>query len=202
MRRAAYLALPLLFAACAAPVERSGTLAELESVEPDVEEVYLADSLERAADSYRRYLNETRESELTPEAMRRLADLQLEREYGVMVGVPRAETATAAERQPVEMAAPEAAGARAIANTAASSGIAAASSESEQDFETRAAEQEAQTGRSLVAMADLARFVDDRLKVLLRDRGIRHDVIDAVAGIAQRDVAAVRVRKARARALR
>ncbi|MEO0764002.1 MAG: glycine--tRNA ligase subunit beta, partial [Pseudomonadota bacterium] len=76
--------------------------------------------------------------------------------------------------------------------------VAAGTALIEARLETRAAEQEAQTGRSLVAMADLARFVDDRLKVLLRDRGIRHDVIDAVAGIAQRDVAAVRVRKARA----
>ena len=50
-----------------------GTLAELASVKPDVEEVYLEDGLERAAESYRRYLEETSESARTPEAMRRLA---------------------------------------------------------------------------------------------------------------------------------
>jgi tetratricopeptide (TPR) repeat protein len=61
-----------------------GTLAELEAVPADVEDVYLEDSLERAARSYRDYLNETPKSALTPEAMRRLADLQLEREYGVI----------------------------------------------------------------------------------------------------------------------
>ena len=73
-----------LLAACAAPVQQSGTLAELDRMEPDIEEVFLEDSLERAAQSYRRYLAETEESELTPEAMRRLADLQLEREYGII----------------------------------------------------------------------------------------------------------------------
>ncbi|MEO1533405.1 MAG: glycine--tRNA ligase subunit beta, partial [Pseudomonadota bacterium] len=57
---------------------------------------------------------------------------------------------------------------------------------------------QAATGRSLVAMLSLAEFVDDRLKVQMRDRGLRHDVIDAVAGRAQRDVVAVRVAKAEA----
>ena len=45
----------LLLASCATPTEQ-GTLAELSQVEADVEEVYLGDSLERAADSYRRHL--------------------------------------------------------------------------------------------------------------------------------------------------
>jgi len=66
-----------------------GTLAELESVPADVDEVYLDDALERAAQSYRAYLEETPTSELTPEAMRRLADLQLEREYGIVGAGPQ-----------------------------------------------------------------------------------------------------------------
>ncbi len=60
------------------------------------------------------------------------------------------------------------------------------------------AEARAQTGHSLLAMVDLGRFFDDRLKVFLRDRGIRHDVIDAVAARPQREVIAVRVAKAEA----
>ena len=64
--------------------QHQGTLAELAGVQPDVEEVYLEDGLERAAQSYRRYLEETAESERTPEAMRRLADLQIEQAYGVI----------------------------------------------------------------------------------------------------------------------
>lgn len=79
--------LPLLAAiglvACTTTTEH-GTLAELQQVQADITEVPLGDSLEQAAQSYRRYLEETEENELTPEAMRRLADLQLEQEYGVI----------------------------------------------------------------------------------------------------------------------
>ena len=86
-----------LFACGTAPVHH-GTIAELDSVPADLEEVYLEDGLERAAQSYRRYLAETSENERTPEAMRRLADLQIEQAYGVI-----------GSGNFVEMAAPEAA---------------------------------------------------------------------------------------------
>ena len=72
-------------AACASTTtDQSGTLSELDSVAADVEDIHVADGLERAAESYRRYLEETSESARTPEAMRRLADLQIEQAYGVM----------------------------------------------------------------------------------------------------------------------
>ena len=73
-----------LIAACGSSTVKSGTLAELGEVKADLQDVYLDDGLERAADSYRRYLNETAESAKTPEAMRRLADLQIEQAYGVI----------------------------------------------------------------------------------------------------------------------
>ena len=60
------------------------TLAELRTIEADVEEIQIQDSLERAVESYRRYLEETPRGVLTPEAMRRVADLQIERHYGIM----------------------------------------------------------------------------------------------------------------------
>ena len=66
-----------------------GTLAELDKVAADIDEVVLGDSLERAAQSYHQYLEETSESALTPEAMRRLADLQIEQEYGDQRGYRR-----------------------------------------------------------------------------------------------------------------
>jgi hypothetical protein len=96
-------------------VTEQGTLAELDSVAPDVEEVYLEDGLERAAESYRRYLEETPETARTPEAMRRLADLQIEQAYGVMgTGeVVELSAADTAKSKPVraapDMAPPEAA---------------------------------------------------------------------------------------------
>ena len=70
--------------ACATPGEQADTLSQLESVPADVDDIQVADTLERAADSYRQYLEETSESARTPEAMRRLADLQIEQAYGVM----------------------------------------------------------------------------------------------------------------------
>ena len=43
---------------CATVSDDQGTLAELQAVEADVEDVYLEDGIERAAQSYRRYLEE------------------------------------------------------------------------------------------------------------------------------------------------
>ena len=117
--------------ACAGGGNRPGTLAELDAVPADIDEIYVADSLERAAESYRRYLDETSESGMTPEAMRRLADLQLEQAYGVI-----------GNGTIVEMAAPEAAttGGRILAEK--SNTQQPGSTESEQDFEARATERE------------------------------------------------------------
>ncbi len=75
--------LPIGLAGCAADPDRA-TLAELQQVEPDVADVRIADSLERAESSYRAYLEKTPSSVMTPEAMRRLADLQIEKEFGII----------------------------------------------------------------------------------------------------------------------
>ena len=71
-----------LLAACA-HTERANTLASLRKVQPDTTDVRVDNGLAKAVDGYRQFLQETPASELTPEAMRRLADLQLEKEYGV-----------------------------------------------------------------------------------------------------------------------
>ena len=78
------LSCAVLVACASAPVDQAGTLSQLDSMPAEVDDIHVADSLERAADSYRRYLDETSESAKTPEAMRRLADLQIEQAYGVM----------------------------------------------------------------------------------------------------------------------
>ncbi len=118
-------------AACSTVADRSGTLSQLENVEPDVEDIHVADSLERAAESYRRYLEETAETARTPEAMRRLADLQIEQAYGVMGGGDIR-----------EMAAPDSASpATQIAAPATKAGP-AKSAESDEDFVDRASQRE------------------------------------------------------------
>ena len=118
--------------ACSTTAPQQGTLAELEQVEADLSEVYLEDSLERAAQSYRRYLNETSESARTPEAMRRLADLQIEQAYGVI-----------GSGEAVEMAAPEAATeSSAIVAAAPSRATPRAPQETDLEFEERALNRE------------------------------------------------------------
>src|SRR5438034_5021370 len=81
---------------------------------------------------YRRFLEEAPETAMTPEAMRRLADLQLEKQFGIRTG----------DTKPREMAAPERG--EAIAGTLAATPNPAAAvagggfRESDQDFERRA----------------------------------------------------------------
>src|SRR6185503_12009291 len=72
-----------LVAACAGDPNRQ-TLAKLHAVEPDTAEVKVDNSLDQAMSGYRKFLEEAPESSLTPEAMRRLADLKLEKEYGIL----------------------------------------------------------------------------------------------------------------------
>ena len=67
----------LVLTGCASGPDQR-TLAELRQVEPDIAEVVIDDSLDKAMDGYRRFLEETPVNPNTPEAMRRLADLQID----------------------------------------------------------------------------------------------------------------------------
>jgi len=75
--------LPGLLVSCAA-YDDSRTLASLRDVSIELKEAKVDGSLDKAMQSYQRFLQETPESALTPEAIRRLADLKLEKEYGVV----------------------------------------------------------------------------------------------------------------------
>ncbi|MDH5621751.1 MAG: tetratricopeptide repeat protein, partial [Gammaproteobacteria bacterium] len=83
--------------------------------------------LEPTAESYRRYLKDTSESTKTPEAMRRLADLQIEQAYGVI-----------GDGEIREMAAPTAAVRSPDKATESASARPAENSESAREFEQRA----------------------------------------------------------------
>ncbi len=119
-----------------------GTLAELTTLEPDVKDVYLEDGLERAAQSYRRYLAETTENPRTPEAMRRLADLQIEQAYGLI-----------GESQARELAAPEVA--RVEAPSTAPAAEIPVSGETDEEFEQRATAREDLLSAPVVDNQDL-----------------------------------------------
>jgi TolA-binding protein len=125
------LVIAVICSACASSTVQHGTLAELNSVEADLQDVYLDDSLERAAQSYRRYLAETSDSAKTPEAMRRLADLQIEQAYGVM-----------GSDEIKEMAAPKVAEKRVVQNETTDVVAPIEPSESDKEFERRATQRE------------------------------------------------------------
>jgi TolA-binding protein len=125
--RTALLLSPALAAACAGNPDRR-TLKELRSVEPDMTEVQVENSLDQAMVGYKKFLEEAPESALTPEAMRRLADLKLEKEYGILGGEKTA-----------ELPAPKAAAREAAPHERPRTGAASARSESDADFERRAA---------------------------------------------------------------
>ena len=126
---------PVVLAGCAArpikPVATTGTLAELRNARPDLQEVKVEQGLDQAMEQYRRFLQEAPETAMTPEAMRRLADLQLEKQFGIRTG----------NSKPREMAAPKPApvlvGSRANSPNPATAAASASLLESDQDFERR-----------------------------------------------------------------
>ncbi len=124
---------PALLAGCAAHhTATQGTLADLRKVRPDLQEVTVEQGLDQAMQGYRRFLEETPQTAMTPEAMRRLADLQIERQFGIGPG----------DGRPRQLAAPllaeTPAGAQAGTPHAAAALAGAAPRESDQDFERRA----------------------------------------------------------------
>src|SRR5216683_851351 len=126
---------PVFMVGCAArpnkPLATTGTLAELRNVRPDVQEVKVEQGLDQAMQQYRRFLKETPETAMTPEAMRRLADLQLEKQFGIRAG--GAKPREMAAPKPAQVLAGSRAGSPHPAAVAASAGL----QESDQDFERR-----------------------------------------------------------------
>lgn len=137
LKRSVPLLLPLLLSACAYDGNQ-GTIAELDSVQLELKDTDVEDGLDKAMQGYQKFLEETPESQLTPEAIRRLADLKVEKEYGIVTdetvlegGAPAPELTTqaksssdASDAQDKPEKIPSAAGVK----------------DSQKDFEQRAAE--------------------------------------------------------------
>src|SRR6516165_11033116 len=104
---AAALLLPLL-ASCAHQVDRSGTLATLHQARPDTQEVPVDQGLDRAVQSYGDFLKQAPDSALAPEAMRRLADLKIEKEFGIQGDGKLVELAASESGAPAKSVAPAA----------------------------------------------------------------------------------------------
>ncbi len=86
-RLAVVLAAYACLVSCASPSNKD-TLADLRSVQADLKEVQIEGGIEKAIQSYRRFLEETPDSGMTPEAIRRLADLKVQKEYGLTESAP------------------------------------------------------------------------------------------------------------------
>ncbi|HXH85813.1 MAG TPA: hypothetical protein VNI35_03260, partial [Nitrospira sp.] len=76
-------ATPLILVACATTGNKV-TIANLRHMNVEIKEEKIEGGLEKAMQSYQRFLKDTPDSTLTPEAIRRLADLKIEKEYGAL----------------------------------------------------------------------------------------------------------------------
>jgi tetratricopeptide (TPR) repeat protein len=103
--RAVAFLLPVI-AACAHQVDRSGTLATLHQVQSDTKEVPVDQGLDRAVQSYGDFLKQAPDSKLAPEAMRRLADLKIEKEFGIQGDGKLVERAASQSGAPPQSVAP------------------------------------------------------------------------------------------------
>jgi tetratricopeptide (TPR) repeat protein len=128
-RRSALFFATILALACTGNPDRQ-TLAQLREVEPDLTEIEIDHGIDQAMAGYRKFLEEAPKSSLTPEAMRRLADLKLEKEYGLLGDASMTEGPSASLPAPE---APE----RASRIEGRAPTVMAADRESDRDFEER-----------------------------------------------------------------
>jgi TolA-binding protein/LysM repeat protein len=77
------LALPVLLIGCLS-VSDKDTIAKLRHMQIEIKEENIEGGLEKSMRSYQAFLEQTTDPVLTPEAIRRLADLKIEKEYGTL----------------------------------------------------------------------------------------------------------------------
>lgn len=128
---------PVLVTGCA-PTPDKQTVGQLRNTPADLADVRVEQGLDRAMESYRRYLEQTPKTAMTPEAMRRLADLKVEKQYGILgdgklleMEAPQSSLEPTPERMELGATSGERPKAAGIADL----------SESQKDFERRATEQ-------------------------------------------------------------
>ncbi len=133
-------ALPVILVACSS-VDNRGTIAQLRNQRIEIQEEKIEGGLDKAMAGYQRFLSETPDSPLAPEAIRRLADLKVESEYGLLSGSDKPE----AKAPPAALPAPERAAAAEVASVPTATAPPAeaipgsATGETEADFERRVA---------------------------------------------------------------
>lgn len=81
-----------LLAACGTSSNRD-SIGQLKDVKLELSDVKIEDGFEKAMQNYQKFLEQTPESAMTPEALRRLADLKIQKEYGTLEGAAQSERA-------------------------------------------------------------------------------------------------------------
>lgn len=164
LQRFALLGTSIFLASCAANLD-NGTIGQLKKVRMELADEKIEGGIEKAMQGYQKFLAETPVSAMTPEAIRRLADLKIEKEYGVVEGgvagsARRSLPAAASmERPPV---APLAAGAPVTAEPAGKAGVIAdIGGESTKEFEQRASQSGAIASTASAGAAPLPGETDD-----------------------------------------
>jgi len=137
----------VLVASCAVDGGNQGTIAQLEKQQIELKDVDVEGGLDKAMAGYQKFLEETPESQLTPEAIRRLADLKIEKEYGTVTSendLKPESTSTGASVSAPDIsssaqstAAPDAGSKTSKGPIGAAALAAAKKSESEKEFEKR-----------------------------------------------------------------
>lgn len=77
--------LMMLLVSCASDSNKD-SIGKLRDVKIDLSDTKIEGGFEKAMQSYQKFLEQTPESQMTPEAIRRLADLKIQKEYGTLEG--------------------------------------------------------------------------------------------------------------------
>lgn len=91
-----------LLASCSTGTNKD-SIGNLKDVKVDLTDSKIEGGFEKAMQSYQKFLDQTPESSMTPEALRRLADLKIQKEYGTLAGATSNEKkATLAEANKID----------------------------------------------------------------------------------------------------
>lgn len=80
-----FIALIISLASCASDTSKD-SIGKLKDMKVDLTDSMIEGGFEKAMQSYQKFLEQTPESQMTPEAIRRLADLKIQKEYGTLEG--------------------------------------------------------------------------------------------------------------------
>lgn len=149
-------ALPMILVSCSS-LNKRGTIAQLHHQRVEIREEQIEGGIDKAIVSYQRFLAEAPGSQLAAEAIRRIADLKVEKEYGLIADnttetkpietttpqklsgpEPTSTANIAAMETPQELSAPEIVSPASIAAAETHRPTVPNEGESENDFEQRA----------------------------------------------------------------